>query len=397
MISPKMLKLGSNRSVIRELFEFGKQLAAKAGPENVFDFSIGNPSTPAPEEVRQAIIDITATGEGASAHGYTSAQGAPDARKAIADNLNERFGTSFGADELYLTCGAAASLCISMRALITEETDAIATFAPYFTEYKVFAESCGGRLMPINTDPKSGFIPNEDDLRKSLTPKTAALLINSPNNPCGVVYSEETIAMLARVLDEKSKEYGHTIYLISDEPYREITYGSVKAPFVTKYCKNAIVCYSYSKSLSLPGERIGYVLVPKEADSSKELYAAVCGAGRSLGYICAPVTFQKLITRCAGLTADISSYEKNRNLLLNGLTELGFECVRPDGAFYLFVKSPEEDAKAFSDKAKQHGVLIVPADDFGAPGYVRIAYCVAEKTIRNSMPAFKKIAEEYGL
>ena len=394
MFSEKMYKLGSNRSVIRELFEYGKMRKAEVGEENVFDFSIGNPSVPSPDTVKETLIRILSEEEPTAVHGYTSAQGDPGVRKAIAENLNERFGTSFSADNFYMTCGAAASLTISIRAIVTPQADEFITFAPFFTEYRVFVESQGGKLVVV--PPKEpDFQIDFSELEKRITPKTAAIIINSPNNPSGVIYSRETIEGLASLLEAKEKEYGRDIYIISDEPYREISYDSKVPPFVTKYYRNTIICYSYSKSLSLPGERIGYILVSNEMDDWKKMYAAVCGAGRALGFICAPSLFQKLITHTAGLTSDLSVYAKNRDLLYNGLTELGFKCVYPDGAFYLFMKTSEPNTDAFCQKAKKYDLLLVPADDFGCPGYVRIAYCVSTDMIRRSMKAFAKLASEY--
>ncbi|MBQ8707112.1 MAG: pyridoxal phosphate-dependent aminotransferase [Succinivibrionaceae bacterium] len=393
MISEKMYKLGSNRSVIRELFEFGKKRKAEIGDDNVYDFSIGNPSVPSPKIIQDTLIKILSEQEPTAIHGYTSAQGDPSVRKAIADDLNARYETQFTADNFYMTCGAAASLTISIRAVITDAADEFITFAPFFTEYRVFVESQGGKLVVV--PPKEpDFQIDLKQFEESITPKTAAVIINSPNNPSGVIYSEETIKGLAAILEAKEKEYHREIYLISDEPYREINYGKVP-PFVTKYYNNSIICYSYSKSLSLPGERIGYVLVPNQMKDWQKVYAAICGSGRSLGFICAPSLFQKLIAQTAGLTSDLSIYAKNRDLLYKGLTSLGFSCVYPDGAFYLFMKTKESDTAAFCEKAKKYDLLLVPADDFGCPGYVRIAYCVSTAMIERSMAAFAKLADEY--
>ncbi len=393
MIDQKMYELGSRRSVIRELFEFGKKRAAEIGAENVFDFSIGNPSVEAPVAVSDTIKEILSWQPTTKIHGYTSAQGDPIARKAIADNLNERYNQKFSADHVYLTCGAAASLTISLRSLIDADDENVVVFAPFFTEYRVFIESMGAQINVVPALLPS-FGLNIEAFKKQVNEKTVAVIINSPNNPTGVIYPEDQLKALAEVLEEKSKEYGHTIYIISDEPYREIAYEK-QTPFITNFYKDSIICYSYSKSLSLPGERIGYIIVPNEATDSDKLYAAICGAGRSLGFICAPAMWQHLIAKCCGLTSDLSIYAQNRDLLFNGLTELGFECVHPDGAFYLFVKCMEEDANKFCERAKQYNLLLVPSDDFGCPGYVRVAYCVSADMIKRSMPAFAELAKSY--
>lgn len=392
MINEKMYELGSKRSIIREIFEYGNMRRSIVGVDNVYDFSLGNPNVPSPKELDASISKLCIK-EGI--HAYTSAPGAISVREAIAKNLNERFKTSFHKDNLYLTVGAAAALTATLRGLCNPG-DEVITFAPYFTEYKVFTESALAKLVVVSPDFKN-FQIKFDEFEKLINKNTKAVIINSPNNPSGVVYKEETIIKLAKILKEKSIEFGNPIYLISDEPYREIVYNNVQVPFVTKYYNNAIVCYSYSKSLSLPGERLGYVLVPDQVDDSKIVYAAICGAGRALGYVCAPSLFQFVIEECVNITSDMSYYEVNRNIILNGLRELGFECIEPDGAFYLFVKSPIADANEFAKKAQEYDILIVPGDDFGCPGYVRIAYCVSKKIIENSLPAFKKLAEFYNL
>lgn len=392
MWNEQMYEYGSKSSVIRELFAYGLERKKVVGPDKVYDFSLGNPSIPAPQEVKQALMELLE--EPAEVlHGYSPASGDPSVRKTLAESVNRRFDTHFTTDNFYMTVGAAASLNISINA-VANPGDEFITFAPFFPEYTVWVENAGCHLLVNPADTKS-FQIDFDEFEKLLSPKTKGIIINSPNNPSGVVYSEETIQKLADVLERKQKEYGTTIYLISDEPYREIVYDGLTVPYVTKYYANTIVCYSYSKSLSLPGERIGYIIVPDEMTDSKKVMAAVAGAGRALGYVCAPVLFQKAVARCADVKGDISAYARNRDLLYNGLTELGYECVRPQGAFYLFVKSPEPDANAFSERAKKHDVLIVPSDSFGCPGYVRISYCVSEKTIVDSMPAFKAIMEEY--
>ena len=391
----RMYGLGSKRSVIREIFEFGKQRAAEVGAENVYDFSLGNPSVAPPQAVEDAIEELLRGKDMTALHGYTSAPGDLATREAIAGHICKSFGVPADAGHIYMTCGAAASLTISLSA-ICNAGDEVITFAPYFTEYKVFAETAGASLIALPSDPDT-FQIDFSALEGALSPKTAAVLVNSPNNPSGVVYGRETVEKLAALLAEKSAEYGHTIYLISDEPYRELVYGGVEVPYLPAYYKDTLVCYSYSKSLSLPGERIGYIFVSPLAKDAEELYLAVCGAGRALGYVCAPSLFQKVIARCQGMTSDVSVYEKNRNTLLSALTAYGFKCVRPDGAFYLFVRSPEPDANAFCERAKQYDLLLVPGDDFGCKGYVRIAYCVSPAMIARSLPAFEKLAKSYGL
>ena len=391
----RMYGLGSKRSVIREIFEFGKQRAAEVGAENVYDFSLGNPSVAPPQAVEDAIEELLRGKDMTALHGYTSAPGDLATREAIAGHIRENFGVPADAGHIYMTCGAAASLTISLSA-ICNAGDEVITFAPYFTEYKVFAETAGASLIALPSDPDT-FQIDFSALEGAISPKTAAVLVNSPNNPSGVVYGRETVEKLAALLAEKSAEYGHTIYLISDEPYRELVYGGVEVPYLPAYYKDTLVCYSYSKSLSLPGERIGYIFVSPLAKDAGELYLAVCGAGRALGYVCAPSLFQKVIARCQGMTSDVSVYEKNRNTLLSALTSYGFKCVRPDGAFYLFVRSPEADANAFCERAKAYDLLLVPGDDFGCKGYVRIAYCVSPAMIARSLPAFEKLAKSYGL
>lgn len=388
-----MYGLGSKSSVIRELFAYGLERKKVVGADKVYDFSLGNPSIPAPHQVKDALMHLLE--EPAEVlHGYSPASGDPKVKQMLAESVNRRFGTHFSGDNFYMTVGAAASLNISINA-ITKPEDEFITFAPFFPEYTVWVENAGAKLL-INPADTESFQIDFDAFEKLLSPKTKGVIINSPNNPSGVVYSEETIQKLSAVLEKKEQEYGHTIYLISDEPYREIVYDGLEVPYVTKYYKDTFVCYSYSKSLSLPGERIGYIIVPDEMAESKRVMAAVNGAGRALGFVCAPVLFQRTVAMCTYVPSDIEAYARNRDLLYNGLTELGYECVRPQGAFYLFVKSPEKsgDAGEFSERAKKHNVLIVSSDSFGCPGYVRISYCVAEKTIVDSMPEFKAIMEE---
>ncbi len=393
MINEKMKNYGNNRSVIRDLFEFGNQKKAEVGAENVFDFSLGNPNVPAPKEVNETIKELLDTKDDIYLHGYTSAQGDAKCREAIVTDLNKRFGTSFRKENLYITCGAAASLKIILTALYAEG-DEVIVFTPYFPEYKVFVETTGAKVVEVASDPSS-FQIDFDLLEKALNPNTKSLIVNSPNNPSGVVYTEENIQKLAALLEKKQEEYGHPIYLITDEPYRELVYDGIKVPFVTKYYRNTVVCYSYSKSLALPGERIGYVLVPDEIDDSKDIYAAVCGAGRALGYVCAPSMMQHVLERCTGLVSDLNEYKEKRDLIYQALTDMGFTCIHPDGAFYLFVRSPIADANAFSEKAKEFNLLLVPADSFGTPGFVRIAYCVSTDMIKRSLPAFEKLAACY--
>ncbi|WP_343210644.1 pyridoxal phosphate-dependent aminotransferase [Anaerolentibacter hominis] len=392
-ISEKMYALGSKRSVIREMFEYGKKRAAEIGADKVYDFSIGNPSVPAPDCVREAIMELVSEPDSVSLHGYTSAQGDPAVRKAIADSINKRFGTSITENHIYMTVGAAASVSICCKALSVPEDEFI-TFAPFFTEYRVFVESTGSKLVVV--PPKmDDFQIDFEAFEKLINEHTKGIIVNSPNNPSGVVYSEETVIKLCDLLRKKQEEYGHPIFLISDEPYREIVYDGVNVPYFMNYYDNTFVCYSYSKSLSLPGERIGYIAVSDKMAEEPAVYAAVCGAGRALGYVCAPSLMQKVVGKCVDKTADVSIYKQNRDLLYGGLTELGYDCVKPDGAFYLFVKALEPDANAFSEKARKYELLLVPGDDFGCPGYVRVSYCVRTDMIKNAMPAFAALAKEY--
>ncbi len=395
MISETMCGLGKESSVIRAIFEYGKKRAAEIGAENVFDFSLGNPNVPVPEDVKKAMKELLDCGDDVWLHGYTSGNGDAETRKAIAEDLNRRFGTVFRPENLYMTCGAAASLKICITALC-EPGDEFITFTPFFPEYRVFVETAGAKLVAVSTDPDT-FQIDFDRLAEGVSEHTKALIVNSPNNPSGVVFREEAIRKLAAFLEEKEKEYGHPIWIIADEPYRELVYdNSLEVPYLTKYYRNTLVCYSYSKSLSMPGERIGYILVPDEAEKAGDVYAAVCGAGRALGYVCAPSFIQHVIARCTGQVSDLGVYRKNRDLLYQALTDYGYSCVYPDGAFYLFVKALEEDASAFCERAKKHELLLVPSDDFGTPGYVRIAYCVTTDQITRSLPAFRALAKEYG-
>ncbi len=386
-------RLGSTRSVIREIFEYAKKRSAEIGGENVYDFSIGNPSVPAPESVKNTLMRIISETDPVQLHGYSSAQGDAVVREKIASYIRSAFNTEMTADNIYMTCGAAASLTISLRALLNPG-DEVITFAPFFTEYRVFTEASGGVLKVVPPDEKD-FSIDITAFEKLISPKTKAVIINSPNNPSGAVYSARTLESLCSILRQKSEEYGNPVFLISDEPYRELVYGGAEVPYITEYYDNSIVCYSFSKSLSLPGERIGYIAVSPKMKLCKEVYAAVCGAGRALGFVCAPVLFQRLVAECVGQTADISVYAENRDLLYNALKDYGYCCVKPSGAFYLFVKALEKDAKAFCEKAKKYELLLVPGDDFGCPGYVRIAYCVSTDMIKRALPSFKKLAQDY--
>lgn len=391
MLSQEAIRLGTNRSVIRELFEFGKQRAAEVGAENVFDFSIGNPSVAPPQCVADIIRELLEE-DPVVLHGYTSAQGDYTVRKVISDRLNSRYNTSYGPDDLYMTVGAAAALCCCFHAL-TCPGDEFICFAPYFPEYGVFIAGAGAKMKVIPAEIET-FQIDFDALEAAISENTKGVVVNSPNNPSGVVYSAETVERMAQLLRRKSQEYGHPIYLISDEPYREIVYG-VQVPWLPDYYENTLVCYSYSKSLSLPGERIGYVLVNPNAQEHKTLYAAVAGAGRKLGYVCAPALFQHLIARCDGQTADLSVYRRNKELLVKSLREMGYHCVEPGGTFYLFPRTLEADDMAFSERAKKFDLLLVPGSGFGCPGHVRLSFCVPTQRIERALPAFEKLMKEY--
>ncbi len=394
MLNTENVGLGKVRSSIRELFEYGRKRKAEIGEDNVYDFSLGNPSVPAPPEVGEALKELIENCDPVALHGYTSAQGAYEVRKIIAGYTNSRFGTSLNADCIYMTCGAAASLTITLNALVNAG-DEVITFVPYFPEYKVFARHAGAELVAVKTRAED-FQIDFENLKSALSPKTKAVIINSPNNPCGVVYGEEDIKRLARVLNEQTKRTGNPVYLISDEPYRELVFDdSTSVPDIMNFYKRSIVAYSYSKSLSLPGERIGYIAVNNAMPEFSDVYAGVCGAGRALGYVCAPALFQRLIAKVYDKTADVSVYKANRDRLCSALTEYGYKVIKPDGAFYLFVKSPEPDAKAFSERAKEYELLLVAGDDFGCGGYARISYCVAPEMIERALPAFKKLFESY--
>ena len=394
MINEKMRRLGANRSVIREIFEYGKKRKAEIGEDKVFDFSLGNPSVPAPECVNENIKRLIEEEVSVALHGYTSAQGDAAVRAAIADYINKTHGECVSADCLYMTVGAAAALTATLTALATEGEEVI-VLAPYFPEYKVFIERTGAKVREVLCDTTT-FQPDILAIEAAINERTAAIIINSPNNPTGAVMTEESIIALTDLLRKKEKELSKVIYLISDEPYRELVYGEVTVPYVTKYYNDTVVCYSYSKSLSLPGERIGYVLVCPRMTDFVSVYQAIAGAGRALGYVCAPSLLQRLIPHCLGKTADIDIYDRNRRILLERLTEYGYTVIKPDGAFYLFVKALCDDATEFSMRARDFELLLVPSDDFGCGGFVRISYCVTTEQVEGSLPAFKALAEAYG-
>ncbi len=392
MINKEMLALGRQPSVIREIFEYSNKRKAEIGTDKVFDFSLGNPSIPAPRLVDDTIKELADSGDSVALHGYTSAQGAMPVRAQIAQNITKRFGVEASAQNIYITCGAAASLTSTLKA-VCNAGDEVILLAPFFPEYTVFCENAGAKTKVV-LGVGNNFAPDFDTLEKVINKSTAAIIINSPNNPTGAIIPQSDIEKLSALLKQKSDELGRAIYIVADEPYRELTYGA-DVPYIPSFYDNTIVCYSYSKSLSLPGERIGYVFVSPKCDNADDLFAAVCGAARSMGYVCAPSLMQRVIAKCDGMTSDISLYDKNRTLLYNELTNIGYSAVKPEGAFYLFMKSLEEDANAFCERAKKHELLLVPADSFGAKGYVRISYCVAYDTIKNSIPAFKALFEEY--
>ena len=392
MINKNMYALGANRSCIRELFEYGSQRAAVVGRENVFDYSLGNPSIPAPAGVNEAIHAVLNEMDSLAVHGYTSAPGDLGLRQAVAADLNERYDAGVRPGDLFVGCGAAPELVSVIRALAVENAEFIAV-APFFPEYRPFVESSGGKLVVVPADIPA-FQIDMTALENAITANTQAIILNSPNNPAGTVYTAETLQKLARLLDRKSAEVGHTIYIISDEPYRELVYGGITAPWIPGIYDNTVVCYSWSKSLSLPGERIGYVYVPERCADHDALYAAVAGAARSIGHVCAPSLLQKVIARCVSLRPDLEAYDENRRLLSESLASYGYEMAKPDGAFYLFVKAPGGSSAAFSEKAKQHDLLLVPGDDFGCPEYFRICYCVSRDLIERSLPIFEKLIKE---
>lgn len=393
MYNKTMYELGSHRSVIRDLFEFGKKRAAEVGADKVYDFSLGNPNVPAPDGVKEAAERLLTMPDNTVLHGYTSAQGDAEVRKAVADSINERFDAGVSPDFIYMTCGAAASLTITLNALY-EDGDEFILLAPFFPEYSVFVKAAGGTPVVVPFDEKT-FAPDLSALEKAVTPRTKGIIVNSPNNPSGTVYTRKTLDGIVSLLERKSAEYGRKIVLIADEPYRELVYDDIEVPYLPNLYPDTVVCYSYSKSLSLPGERIGYIAISPRMTEKENVYAAVCGAGRALGYVCAPSMFQRVAAACVNERPDITAYRRNRDLIYSALTEMGYDCVRPDGAFYLFVRSPEPDANAFSERAKTFGLLIVPGDTFGAPGYVRISYCVGRDMIERSLPAFRDLINTY--
>jgi len=394
MISRQMQALAGKNSAIRAMFEEGNRLAALYGRENVYDFSLGNPNFPAPDKVREAALKLLQEETPVGLHGYMPNTGYPFVRKAVADSLNARFSTTFHADNILMTVGAAGGLNVILKTLLNEG-DEVLTFAPYFLEYGNYVANYGGILKAVMTNEET-FLPDPEKLAAAVTPMTKAVIVNTPNNPTGVVYGEEVLRSISAVLESKQKEYGTSIYLISDEPYRELCYDGVDVPWLTKYYRNTIVGYSWSKSLSLPGERIGYLCIPSEIDEYELVFSAAGIANRVLGFVNAPSLFQRVVAECLDEQTDVSGYDRNRKLLYDGLSELGFECVKPQGAFYLWVKTPIEE-KEFVQAAKELRILLVPGSSFACPGYVRIAYCVAAETIERSMSAFKELAAKCGL
>ena len=393
MVNNKMYELGTKKSTIRTIFEFGRKRAAEVGEENVYDFSLGNPNVPTPGFIKDAAIDILTNMEPAAIHGYTVAPGNPQVRKALADSINSRFGMNITEKNLFMTAGAAASITICFKALSQPEDEYI-TFAPFFPEYRAFVESVGGKLVVVPAQPEDWQI-DFASFERLVNNHTKAVIVNSPNNPSGAVYSEETIKKLAQILQAKEKEYHHPIFIIADEPYREIAFEGYTVPYIPKYYDNTLVCYSYSKSFSLPGERIGYIVVPDTVANFEKVYGAIAGAARVLTHVNAPSLWQLVVGRCANMPSDISTYVKNGQLLYQGLVDAGFECVKPQGAFYLFPKCLEEDDYAFCKRAQKYDLLLVPGTDFGCPGYFRAAYCIKTETIEKSLPLFKKLAAEY--
>ncbi len=393
MVSKEMWALGANRSVIRDLFEYGLQQAKIVGPENVFDYSLGNPSIPAPDAVEEAIRNILTDTDSIKIHGYTPAIGDFATRKAIADDLNNRYSAGVRPEDLFICCGAAPGLIAIFRALAASADAEFVAIAPFFPEYRPFTACAGGKLTVVPADTE-GFQINLTALEEKLNANTQAVIINTPNNPSGTVYTDETLKALGEMLTRKSREYGHPIYIIADEPYRELVYGDVCPSFIPNIYPNTIVCYSYSKSLSLPGERIGYVYVPQQAEGRDELYPAVAGAARAGGHVCAPSMWQKVIARCAHLRPDLAAYDANRRLLAESLKEMGYRMASPDGAFYLFIQAPGGDDLAFCQRAKEKNLLVVPGTGFDCPGWFRVCYCVSPEMIRKSLPVFKALVEE---
>lgn len=395
MIAEKMIPFVQNNSAIRTMFEEGNRLKKQYGADKVYDFSLGNPSVPAPDCVREAIVDLANNEDPVILHGYMNNAGFEDVRETIAQSLNRRFGTDFSAKNLIMTVGAASGLNVILKTVLNPGEEVI-VFAPYFLEYGAYVKNYDGKLVEISPDTET-FQPDLEELERKITANTRAVIVNSPHNPTGVIYSEDTIKALAAILEKKQKEYGSVIYLISDEPYRELTYDGAEVPYLTKYYKNTVVGYSYSKSLSLPGERIGYLVIPDDLEDSETVIAAAGIANRILGSVNAPSLMQKVIARCVDAEVDVAAYDKNRLALYNGLTACGFQCIKPQGAFYLFVKSPVADEKEFCEAGKKYNILMVPGSSFACPGYVRLAYCVSYETIINSLPEFKKLAAEFSL
>ena len=395
MISEKMIMLAGKNSAIRAMFEEGNRLAAEFGRENVYDFSLGNPNFPAPSHVKTAILDILENEESTFVHGYMSNTGYPDVRAAVAESINSRFDTGFNENNIIMTAGAAGGLNVILKTLLNPG-DEVLVFSPYFVEYGNYVNNYDGVLITVPTDDAT-FMPNCERLEAAITSKTKALIINTPNNPTGVIYPESVIKSIAAVLEKKQSEFGTSIYMLSDEPYRELAYDGTHVPYLTKYYKNTVIGYSWSKSLSLPGERIGYLVIPSELDDYQIIWEAAGIANRILGFVNAPSLIQRVVARCLDEKVDIGAYDGNRQMLYDALTALGFSCVRPSGAFYLWVKSPVSDEKEFVASAKKYNILIVPGSSFAGPGYVRLAYCVSPDMIKRSLPAFEKLATEYGL
>ena len=395
MISEKMKGYVQNSSVIRAMFEEGKKMAAIYGADHVYDFSLGNPNVPAPNAVKEAIIDIVTNEDPVLVHGYMSNSGFEDVRTKIAELLNGQYGTSYTFNNLVMIVGAAGGMNVFFKTLLNAG-DEVVTFSPYFGEYRAYVSNFDGVLVEVQTDPVT-FEPDPKALAAAVTPKTKAVILNSPNNPTGVVYSEECIREIARLLEEKQKEYGTTIFIFSDEPYREIVYGEYKVPWIPNYYRNTVVGYSYSKSLSLPGERIGYLVLPSEIDDAEDMISAANVANRILGFVNAPSLQQRVVAKCLNEKTDVDFYAENRQMLMDGLREAGYTFVEPQGAFYLWLKSPEEDEKAFVAKCKEKQILIVPGSSFGCAGWTRVAYCVSHETVRNSLPGFREVAASYGL
>ncbi|MDQ0202403.1 pyridoxal phosphate-dependent aminotransferase [Pectinatus haikarae] len=395
MFSQTMYELGTKKSTIRTIFEYGRKRAAEVGEDNIYDYSLGNPNVPAPAYIKQAIFDILNEEEPCAVHGYTIAPGLVSVREKLADSVNRRFQTNFAAKNFFITGGAAGAITITFKAL-SEAGDEFITFAPFFPEYKCFVEAAGAKLVVVPPQP-ADFQIDFTEFEKRISAETKAVIVNSPNNPSGAVYSEKTIKKLTDIMKKKEKEYGHPIFLISDEPYREIAYDNIKVPYLPHYYADTIVCYSYSKSFSLPGERIGYIIVPDEAASFEKIYGAIAGAARVLTHVNAPSLFQRVIARCCDMPSDISTYRQNGTLLYNGLIAAGFKCIKPQGAFYLFPEALEADDYAFCKKAQKFDLLLVPGTDFGCPGHFRASYCIKTSTIEKSLPVFKKLAESYGI